>query len=63
MSFVYYTDKNVVVDFEAVCAFRWQEGDRPLLDGEPYDGVCEIHRSEWVQQHLLSSTMHAGKRA
>ena len=62
VSFVDYTGENVVVEFEDVCAFRWQEGDRPLLEGEPYDGVCEVHRSEWAQQHLPSSTMHAGKQ-
>lgn len=62
VSFVDYLGNVVAVDFEDVCAFRWQEVDRPLLDGEPYDGVCEIHRSKWAQRHAPSSTMHAGKQ-
>lgn len=47
-----YTGAPVTVVFEHVPAFQWREADRPqLLEGEPYDSVCEIFGSELLREH------------
>ena len=59
LSFDDYQRMHVVVVFESVAAYRWQEGDRPLAHGEPYDGACELFESPWLAQHRQGQTMHS----
>jgi hypothetical protein len=60
LTFVDYTDTEVTVQFSDVCAFRWQEGDQAMLEGEPYDGVCEVLGSDWVSEHPPQMISHVG---
>lgn len=53
--------KSVSVTFTGVPAYRWQESERALLPGEPFDGACEITQSSWLTEHLPGTTMYAGK--
>jgi hypothetical protein len=52
LKFKDWREQDVEVQFNEVCAFRWQEAES-LLPDEPYDGSCELLESEWAAQHLL----------
>jgi len=54
----------ISVIFSGVPAYHWQEGESPVLSGEPWDGSCELFESEWLSQHAPGKTInsHAGLR-
>ena len=56
VSFTDWQQRVVAVQFNEVCAFRWQEAES-LLTGEPYDGSCELVESDWVAQHLAQGSV------
>ena len=60
VAFEDYLRKPVTLEFENVCAFQWNEGDVPLIEGEPYDSVCEVFDSDWLDMHKPSFVMHSG---
>ena len=51
-----WTERTVQVQFNEVCAFRWQEAEN-LLEGEPYDGACEVMQSEWLKRHVEAGSV------
>ena len=53
-----WQERLVKVQFNEVCAFRWQEAES-LLPGEPYDGSCEVRASEWAARHASQGGVSA----
>ena len=51
LTFKDWREQRIRVVFHEVCAFRWQEAE-DLLPDEPYDGACEVARSEWLTRHI-----------
>ncbi|MFZ5531626.1 MAG: hypothetical protein ACOY4U_11340 [Pseudomonadota bacterium] len=62
MTFEDWTGSLISVEFQGVVAFSWQE-DAQLLDGEPYDGACEIFGSDLVARHLAGFYIPKGHPA
>jgi len=59
-SFSSSSRQPVTIEFSNVAAFHWHEsGPDRLLEGERYDGVCEIFGSDWLAQHTPGRTMHS----
>ncbi len=56
-----WQERYVEVQFNEVCAFRWQEAES-LFPDEPYDGSCEVVESGWAKQHALQLVAPPGVR-
>jgi len=51
--------KLVLVHFQGVAAFSWQENNDLLLDGEPADASCEIFNSSLLELHTPGITLNS----
>src|SRR4051812_40143312 len=51
VSFVDWQEKPVACICRDTLAFRWQEAEYLLSDGERYDSAHEIIGSAWLRQH------------
>ncbi|KQV94836.1 hypothetical protein [Pelomonas sp. Root1237] len=56
LTFQDWSEKPIRIQFLQVCAFRWQEAEQ-LLEGESYDGSCEVIHSEWLARHVESGSV------
>jgi len=55
---VRFTDwREEAVSFSCLetLAFRWQEAEYEIADGERFDSIHEIENSPWLQQHIEQS--------
>lgn len=52
--------KPVSVVFKQVPAYRWQEGELPLGEGEKWDGCCELFGTQLILNHPPGSTLYCG---
>jgi hypothetical protein len=53
--------KPICLEFSQVPAFRWQEGELPLVDGERWDGCCELFGTQLILSHPEGSTLNCGE--
>jgi len=49
----------VHVLFSGVAAFSWQESNDSLLEGEPWDGACELFGSHLLSLHSYGRTLNS----
>lgn len=63
VTFTECDSRAIQLTFFQVPAFSWQESIDDLMEGEPWDGVCELLGSPLLLKHTEGQTIYSPKAA
>jgi hypothetical protein len=58
--FFNWWEREVILNFQGVVAFSWDDGDACWSDAHRDDSSYTVAGSEWIQRHLDVGTIMAG---